>query len=164
MKKLEDIDWSDPNDSISEFFTVHEALWLPSWEIHHKPNAQEKRNIHELAKRMDKVRAYLGWPIIVHCWIRPTAVSCDDPKYKGKNYNLFVGSTSLKSAHIKGKAVDWHAAYPKFLPVGGVRSCDFVRGCLFHELKEFGLRMENIQGSWIHTDTAPVGNQRFFKP
>ena len=159
MKDFTQIDWDDPQDRISEYFTVHEALWLPSFRVYHEPSTTEKDNICRLADKMDDVREDVNAPIIVHVWIRPLKVNAPDTKWDGANYNAYIGSTSLSSAHITGDGVDWHAAGH-----AGPTGCRHIRQRLVLNLESFGLRMEDIHGGWIHNDQKPVSYRRFFKP
>lgn len=167
------IDWSNSKSKISKYFTVHEATWLPSWSIHHTPNDQEKANIVALAQKMDQVRDFIEKPITISVWIRPVKVNCQgfdpskikidekDPKKEIKekalkelNYNLFIGGAT-KSAHQTGQAVDWVSTI----------SCDKLRELLKPKLDEFKLRMEDINGPWVHLDDRWVeGGHNFFKP
>lgn len=153
------IDWNDPKAKISKYFTVKEALLLSSINTLHLPSEEEKANIIALAEKMDKVREFLGKGIIVHCWIRPTSVNCTDPKYQGFDYNSYIGSKAKKSAHVLGKAIDFHVAGYE-----NSYGCDAMRTLLIPKLEEWGMRMEDINGSWIHMDIAEVKSQRFFKP
>lgn len=150
------IDWSDPKAKISQFFTVKEALWLPSWEVLHVPSETEKEEILKTAQKMDLIREYLERPIIIHCWIRPKNANVPKSKWHARNYNAFVGGAP-GSAHIEGKAVDFHAAK---------MTCGEVRQLLQSKLSEFDIRMEDIEGNWVHIDTRqPLRRKsRFFKP
>ena len=151
-------DWNDPKSKISKYFSVHDATFLPSWQIHHTPSAEERVNILATAVKMDCVREFLGAPISVHVWIRPAAVNCPGDSRSGQDYNAFVKGAQ-KSTHLVGKAVDWS--------VVGKRSaaeCAEIRTKLLSKLEEFGIRMEDINGNWIHVDTGAVINKRFFKP
>lgn len=148
------IDWKDPKAKISKYFTVREACWLPSWSVLHFPSEVEQKNILLLAEKMDKVRELIGRPIKVTVWIRPLLNS---PAYTnhGKDYNAFIKGAK-NSAHKDGRAVDW---------ICPGKSCDEIRKVLVHKLVEFDLRMEDLPGSnWVHNDSAPVINNRFFKP
>lgn len=150
------IDWSNPKSKISKYFTVEEALLLPSWKVMHIPSNAEKQNIVELAKKMDKVRELINHPIRVSCWIRPSKVNAPGTKHHGQDYNAFVKGAK-RSAHIEGKAIDWVA--PK-------KNCDDIRAIIVPKLEEFGLRCEDLPGSnWVHCDDRePINNNRFFKP
>jgi hypothetical protein len=160
-KKAEEVaapalDWAKPASKISKYFTVKEALWLPSWEIIHLPSDQEKAEILKTAEKMDLIREYLGQPIIVHCWIRPKCANAPATKWDRKNYNAFVGGAP-GSAHAEGKAVDFHVAK---------MTCGEVRQILTSKLEDFQIRMEDIDGNWVHIDTRhpPKKKSRFFKP
>lgn len=151
------IDWNDKTAKITLNFTVHEATYLPSWGVHHIPNEEEKKNIIEMAQKMEQVREYLGDKSInVNCWIRPNMVNCENPRYWGKNYNKAIGGADL-SAHLTGKAVDF--------TVSSI-SCDEVRYLLQDQLEKLNLRMEKKPASmWIHlgNDWEPR-KQRYFIP
>jgi len=154
-----EVNWLDPKAKISKYFTVHEATFLPSWRIYHQPSEDEKKEILETAKKMDIIREKIGKSCIVHCWIRPRKVISPGSDKDGKDYNLFVGSKSTKSSHIFGKAVDFH--FSEYL---GPEKCSEIREILKPHLEEWDIRMEDINGGWIHIDTNKVGNKRFFKP
>ena len=155
---LKKIDWNNKNDLISPHFKVHEALWLPSWRIYHIPSEEEKQEIIKLADKMEKVRSLFSVSFSVHVWIRPVATNCPGSSHHGENYNLFVGSTSLKSAHIFGKAIDFHVS-----GMVGPEGCQKARQIILQHLEEWKIRMEDIDGGWIHIDTAEVISKRFFK-
>ena len=144
---------------LSKYFTWKEALLLPQWGVIHIPTEEEKKNIIEFANTLDSVREFIGLPFHVHCWIRPIKANCPDSRYDGQNYNKFVGSVALNSAHIPGKALDFHVDN-----FGGVNGCHEIREKLLPKLEEFELRMEDLEGMWIHLDNAPVTKNRFFKP
>jgi len=82
----------------SQYFTWHEALWLPSYNRH--ANASEVtpdilKNIVRQAKALDRVREHFKRSIVVHCWLRPPA------------YNAKIGGAT-NSAHLRGAATDFH--------------------------------------------------------
>jgi hypothetical protein len=175
VKTEPEIDWTNPKAKISKYFTVKEALYLPSWNIYHTPTEAEKNNILKTAKAMDRAREFLGMGITVTVWIRPSKVNCPefdpktvvvsdkDPRRAAKlkalnnlDYNAFVGGAK-SSAHITGDAVDWVTKI----------TADKARELLKPKLEEFELCMENLPGSnWVHTDTRPprTSTGRFFKP
>jgi hypothetical protein len=153
------INWNDPKCKISKYFTVHEATFLPSWRIYHLPSDEEKVEIVKLAKIMDKLREKLNKPFIVHVWMRPKKVNCAASPRHGQDYNLFIGSKSTKSGHIFGQAVDFHVS-----GMSGVNGCNLVRQEIMPLLEPLNLRMEDIQGGWVHIDTKEVSHKRFFKP
>lgn len=158
VRKINEIDWSNPKDKISNNFTVHEATFLPSWLIYHHPSELEKKNILELAEKLELIREYLdNRSISVHVWIRPKAVNNPKSHYHMKNYNASINGAP-GSAHIEGKACDFR--------VSGL-DCDDVRASLFPKLEEFKIRMEDLAGSsWIHVDTRQPAprKSRYFRP
>lgn len=155
----QDINWEDENAPVADHFRVHEVLWLPSWRLYHDPSDAEKAEAAKIAEAMDKIRKLVAAPINVHCWIRPIKVNAPDSRHDGKNYNLYIGSRSKRSAHIFGRAVDFHVAGHT-----GPDRCDEIRQSLLPHLEEWGIRMEDNRGGWIHIDTNPVGRNRFFLP
>lgn len=153
------MNWDDTKTPISKYFTVGEALYLPSWRIFHIPSEAEKEEILKLASRMDIVREFIGLPLEVHCWTRPLIVNNPDSKYHGKNYNKYVGSKNPNGSHPKGRGIDYN--------VKGYETAEQnakIRQLLLPKLEEWDLRMEDITGSWIHNDNLPVTSRRFFKP
>lgn len=150
------INWSDPKSLLTPHFTVHDALWLPSWQVYHVPSELEKANIIKQAEKLELVREYLEKPLIIHVWIRPVSVNAPNTQYHLKNYNAAIGGAP-GSAHIEGKATDWN-------PVS--MTCSEARTILEPKLEEFKIRMENIDGNWVHTDMRdPLPNKkRFFRP
>lgn len=140
------VNWTDPNVKVSRYFTVKEMLWLPSWSRLATEadglNDEVKANLIKLANVMDQVREYLGKPVRVHVTYRP------------EEYNRQIGG-ALRSAHTLGLAMDFDVG----------EDCNETRQTLLPKLEEFNLRMENINGQWVHlgADWQP-GKSRFFKP
>lgn len=155
QEKAPEINWLDPKAKISKYFTVKEALYLPSWQVMHIPSESEKANILKMAAKMDRVRELMNnFPISVHVWIRPVLNQPGHPKH-GQDYNTFIKGAK-NSAHKTGEAVDWS--------IKG-EDCDKLRIALLIKLEELELRMEDLPGSnWIHLDCRPVVGKRFFKP
>jgi hypothetical protein len=149
------MDWLDPKEHISKWFTVKEALWLPSFECLHIPSEQEKQDILIQAGRMDLIRDYIGKPINVHVWIRPIVTNCPGNPNDQKNYNALVGGAE-NSMHIYGKATDWDCG----------EDCDITRFNLRPVLEQFNIRMEFGTTTWIHTDCKEVAPymKRYFIP
>lgn len=151
---MKTINWADGSCKISEYFTVKEACYLPSWKVMHSPSFCEQANILKMANIMDRVRVLFNKPVTVHCWIRPL-VNCVGNDCHGKNYNSFVGGAA-NSWHKYGLAVD-------FSVVG--TSCDDVRRALLPKLEEWGCRMEANEGqNWVHLDLGVVNSGgRYFR-
>lgn len=144
-----EIDWSNTEDKVSNYFTVKECIWFPRWSrlaTEEDGLTEEiKENIIKTAKKMDIVREWIGKPIRVHVW------------YRSLEYNMLIGGAK-KSVHMEGKAVDFS--------VPGM-TCDEFRKKMIDEnkLEEWEMRCEDLFGSnWVHLDTAPVKFKRFFKP
>ena len=119
----------NPNEHITDHFTVREAIWLPSWErLATESDGLTRAVQHNLLTtfhKLDIIRKYFNRPIIVHCAYRP------------HKYNKEIGGAE-RSSHVEGKAVDFHV---KNLP------CDIVRLVIHPKLEEWGLRLEWNPGS-----------------
>jgi len=143
------IDWTNPDCKVSNYFSVRECLWLPTWNRMATEddglNDDIKDSLVKLCTQMDLVRDFLGQPISVHVTYRP------------EEYNKLIGGAS-NSAHKYGQAMDWSI-------VGD--NCDDLRAKLEPQLEQWNMRMEKLPGSnWVHLDIrelAPGGN-RYFKP
>jgi hypothetical protein len=134
---------------ISKYFSLHEALFLPTWN--REATATDGldttvwANLKNLFLTMDKVREFFDAPIIIHCAYRPF------------KYNEEIKG-AIHSTHVNGRACDFH--------VEGL-NCDKARQKILDadKLEEWFMRMEDKQGSdWIHLDTAAPCPNRFFKP
>lgn len=86
-----DIDWANPAQRISEFFTVGEVT-RGDWKRIPKDD-QTRANILTHARNLDAIRRVWGSPIMVTSWYRPPAV------------NAAVGG-ARRSQHLTGKATD----------------------------------------------------------
>lgn len=137
------------NNKISAYFEWKDALYLPQYlriaDESDGVTPEVKANLVVLFDKLDIIRDFFDSPILCHV------------AYRSPEYNKLVGGAS-KSAHLLGKAVDFH--------VIGV-SCDKVRQELIKDglLESMELRMEDLPGSnWVHIDTMPPNPNRFFKP
>lgn len=173
-------DWSNPKSRLSENFSVSEALLLPSWGIMHVPSEEEKAAIKGIAEKVTKainiLEKELGKQlrISVHAWMRPAVANLPGSKWNGQDYNRYVYETQVwksltpeekakkkvpNSPHKTGHAIDFH-----IVGYEGKENCLKVRQMLLPHLEELGLRMEDLEGGWVHLDDLPVVNKRFFKP
>lgn len=152
------VDWSNPDEPISKYFTVREAIYLSRWGRLAREDdglsGRVKFCLIAMAAKMDVVRDFIGLPIIVHRWYSPPG------------YNAVVGG-SRYSRHMslfgEHSAVDWHGK------VDGAATqseqCDILRAALEPKLEEWGLRMERLPGAhWVHLDDALVMRERYFRP
>lgn len=150
-----EIDWKDPKAKASDHFTVGELIWLPQWRRLAVDtdglDYRVKRQLLTFAKRMDRVRVYLGYPIAVHCWYRPPA------------YNSLVKGARYSAHQCQGiwSAVDFHAT-----GFDGIEGCSIMRAKILPMLDSWEMRMEKISGPWIHLDSKVPGDgqPRFFTP
>jgi hypothetical protein len=174
------VDWSNPECKISKHFTVKEATYLNSWHTYHHPTDDQKEAILQIAEKMDAISAKLAEitgkeiSINVHAWIRPAPAICPNTPWDGQDYNRYIYETqvwigltaeqkALKhvplSPHRTGHAVDFHV-----IGYEGPEGCAKIRAMILPHLEEMGLRMEDLNGGWVHLDNLPVVHERFFKP
>lgn len=131
-----------------EFFTWKEALWVPKWEIYALPqDFYVIENIKQVAKKIDKIRSFIGQRVIITSWYRP------------KRYNDLINGAK-NSKHILGMAVDFTCVDI---------SAQDLRSILYPKLTELNIRMENLPtANWVHIDISCDEKmdlkQRYFKP
>lgn len=174
------IDWSDPKAKITSRFSVGEALTLQSWGVIHVPSEEEKAAIvgisNAAGKAMDVLEKIIGRhvSINVHAFMRPEKANIPGSKWDGMDYNRYIYETQVwkdltpeekakktvpKSPHRTGHAIDFHIG-----GFEGAEKCAQIRQMLLPHLEELGLRMEDLNGGWVHLDNLPVVHARFFKP
>lgn len=174
------IDWNNPSAKITERFSVKEALLLPSWGVLHVPTEEEKQAIYNIAVGVGKAAEILDKAlghraiISVHAWMRPAQANCPGSQWNGQDYNRYIYETQVwkdltpeqkaqkkvpNSPHRTGRAIDFHIK-----GFEGKEGCAKIRSLLGPHLESLGLRMEDINGGWVHLDDMPVVNKRFFKP
>jgi hypothetical protein len=124
----------------STHFTWHDALWLPSDNRHATEDeaAEFLPNIVKQALALDGLRDHFKSPIVVHCWLRPTA------------YNKKIGGAK-NSAHLRGTATDFH--------IEGF-TAEQVRGPIQKDPKLYPGAGE-LGVSWVHLD---LEHKAWFKP
>jgi hypothetical protein len=174
------IDWADPKSKITARFSVGEALTLQSWGVMHVPSEDEKAAIVSIAQGVgraaDELEKQLGRhvSINVHAFMRPEKANIPGSQWDGHDYNRYIYETQVwkglsaeemakktvpKSPHRTGHAIDFH-----IVGFEGAEGCAKIRQMLLPKLEELGLRMEDLNGGWVHLDNLPVVNKRFFKP
>jgi len=131
------------DDNMTEHFKLSELLWLPQWRIHCFPTKLQYENLVTFIHQVERMRRFLKRSFIVTSCLRPDI------------YNSKIGG-SAGSRHMRGRAIDF--------TVKGM-SCKEARIAMKPKLDEYNLRMENINGNWIHLDNGKPGiSGRFFKP
>lgn len=174
------IDWSNPKSKITPRFSVGEALTLQSWSVMHVPTEDEKAAIIGIAEKVSKaadiLEGIIGRKVLinVHAFMRPEKANIPGSKWDGMDYNRYIYETQVwkdltpeekakktvpKSPHRTGHAIDFH-----IIGFEGKEKCAQIRAMLLPHLEALGLRMEDLDGTWIHLDDLPVVNKRFFKP
>lgn len=174
------IDWSNPKSKITPRFSVKEALELQSWGALHVPSEDEKKAIVGICEKVEKAADVLEKiigrkvSISVHAFIRPEKANIPGSQWDGKDYNRYVYETQVwknltaeekakktvpKSPHRTGHAIDFH-----IVGFEGKEKCAQIRQMLLPHLESLSLRMEDLDGGWVHLDDLPVVNKRFFKP
>lgn len=150
------MDWSNPNVIVSRFFKVSELIYLPTWgRLADANDGLDERVKGELLRfarvSMDVVREFLGMPVIVHCWYRPRLYNFL-PSINGATHSphMVEGPWSACDFHVEGYET--------------AAACLEIREILAPNLEMWGLRMEKIDGDWIHLDNRPPfpGQPRWF--
>jgi len=180
VKIEQEINWKNPKSRLSANFSVGEALTLPSWGVMHEPSEDEKEAIKNIAQKVTAITEDLGKQlgkqlrINVHAWMRPANSNIPGSKWHGQDYNRYIYETLVwkgltaeekakktvpNSPHKTGHAIDFH-----YIGYEGKEKCAEIRKLLLPLLEKHGLRMEDIEGGWIHLDDLPVKVNRFFKP
>jgi len=120
------------------------ALWHPKWGVHIWPTSEQKKNIEDIAKKLQIIKGYFDKPITINSWLR-----CEP-------YNTLIGG-KVNSQHIRGGAVDFK--------IEGIK-CDLIREVLQPKLVELEIRCENLpKAEWVHIDNkTPKETGRFFRP
>lgn len=150
-ENVSNINWLNGEAQVTTNLKVHDCLWLPQWNrlVNEEDGLTDevKDNLINLCSKLEVVRHFLGdAPIIIHCMFRPL------------NYNEIVGG-ARGSAHLTGQAADFH-----IMGHNSPNGCNDIRNQLKDHLEEFDLRMEDMQGPWLHLDTRSPHPNRFFKP
>jgi hypothetical protein len=151
------INWNDLTAKVSKYFTVGELTELPRWNAYHIPSEEEKKNLIELAGKMDQIRDIIKAPIKVHVCIRPIKANIPGHAKNGQDYNKLIGG-SPKSLHVTGQAMDWSSPG---------KDCDDVRTLLKPHLESLKMCMEKKENSnWVHLDIRAniPKSGRYFTP
>lgn len=144
------INWLDIKSKINPYFTVKEAIWLPSWSrIANEGdglNDEVKANLETLFNKLQVIREFINKPFNVHVTYRPT------------EYNALIGGAK-NSTHVYGMACDFSV---------NNLDCDSLRQLIIDNkfLETLFLRMEDLpKSNWVHLDIREPGPAgRFFKP
>lgn len=161
---IKSIDWTDPGQEISKYFTVKNAIYLPRW----KRLANDQDSLDQNAKDalekffkecMDPIREIIGKPLTVHV------------AFRSPEYNVLIGGAKM-SIHMARKYADGSLVaacdFSADLGKGSVgANCDEIKAILLPHLERLNIRLEdNGKGAtWIHVDNRKPGpGGRFFKP
>lgn len=140
------IDWTNPEDKVTEHFTVRDCLYLHNWgRLATEEDGADFDKLTELCFVLEKVRDVLGCPMNVHCMFRSAS------------YNLEQGilKPTGMDVHAMSLACDFDS--------NGSMSIDYVKSALEPKLAELGIRMERGTTTWVHVDLRPPGpSGRYF--
>jgi hypothetical protein len=139
-------DWTNPTDSVTEHFTVNDALMLHNWNrLGTEADGADFDALTELCQKMEEIRAILNCPINVHSMFR------------SKEYNLEQGilKPTGYDVHAMNQACDFDA--------NGHYTIQQVKDLLVPQLDSLGIRLEFGTTSWVHVDLHQVGpSGRYF--
>lgn len=140
------IDWNSPDCKITTHFTVGDACMLHTWNRLANEtdgfNDQMKMKLVALCNKMEEIREFLGCSMNVHCMFR------------SQQYNKEVVHAIPNDVHAQGLAIDFDC--------NQTMTIEQLHAKLEPVLEKFGLRMERNTATWVHLDTHPVGNARYF--
>lgn len=139
------IDWTNPGDMVSKYFSVQNCLLLHDWNrLATLEDGYDSNQLIILCSKLDQVREIIGFPMNIHCIFRSQA------------YNAEQKITPVADVHSMSMAVDFDA--------GPNLTTDDIKAKLAPVLEELGLRMENngAGSSWVHLDIHPVIHNRYF--
>jgi hypothetical protein len=164
------IDWTNPNEKISKYFTVKEAIWLDKWGRLATPadgltDQVKAKLVQFFREKVDRVREKLGRPMFSKSCFRPDL------------YNKAIGGARLSCHRVIEQEVEGVkkvcAALDFWCDADGDgdkdgEDCDLIKDALRPHLEEFGIRMEkNGKGArWVHVDDkdVPASGNREFDP
>lgn len=139
------MDWGTPDQMVSQYFSVQEALWLHHWgrlaTEEDGLTEEVKQNLFTLCALLDKIRDYLTHPMNV------------TSMYRSQVYNHILGINPTADVHNMGMAVDFTC------PGLTVKE---VQDKLRPVLETYGIRMEKGTDTWVHLDIHPVIHNREF--
>jgi hypothetical protein len=127
-----------PSQHISKYFTYGETVVTAHRRIDNTPPLRLMDSIKQTADQMDRIREFLGGPIIVSSWYRCVAL------------NAAVGSKTT-SAHPLGLAVDFIA--PSVGTVPKLVTAIAQSGIEFDQLIEEN--PQSASGGWVHLSFDP---------
>ena len=141
------IDWTNPNDKVTQHFTVKDCLWLHNWNrLATEVDGADYNKLLILCNKLEEVRNILQAPMNVHCMFRST------------KYNLeqnILPPTGM-DVHAMNIACDFDC--------NNTYSIQEVKDKLQPVLEQLGIRMEFGTTSWVHVDLRTPGpSGRYFK-
>jgi putative chitinase len=128
------INWHDPSQKISKYFTVREVTKGDPRRI--PTNPVHIANILRLAKELDKIREEWGSAIAVTSWYRPTAV------------NSAIKNAAKNSQHLTGSAAD-------IKPVNG----ELLKMQKWLDTRWQGALGYGAKKGFVHLDLRGIDNQ-----
>ena len=138
------MDWTNPEEQVTEHFKVKDALMLHSWNrLGNQVDGADFDKLLALCQKLEEVRALLGCPMNVHCMFRSQA------------YNQSQGIKPLADVHSMSIACDFDCNQSMTI--------DEVKNALEPQLERLGIRMEFGTTTWVHVDLREPGpSGRYF--
>lgn len=139
-------DWTNATDSVTEHFSVSDALMLHNWSrLATEADGADFDKLTTICQKLEEIRTVLGCPMNIHCIFRSTA------------YNLEqnILPPTGKDVHAMNLAADFDA--------NGHLTIQEVKDKLEPLLEQLGIRLEFGTTSWVHVDLhAPGPSGRYF--
>jgi len=137
-------DWTNPQDQVTEHFTVFDALMLHSWNrLATEDDGADFDKLQTLCNKLEEVRAILACPMNVHCMFR------------SQDYNQSQGITPIADVHSMSIACDFDC--------NDTMSIQAVKDLLVPQLEALNIRLEYGTTTWVHVDLREPGpSGRYF--
>lgn len=142
------MDWTAPNDPVTDHFSVKDCLMLHNWgRLATEADGANFDLLQSLCQKLEEVRSALGCPMNVHCMFR-------SPQYNIEQKILLPTGMDV---HAMNLACDFDAS-PNL-------TIQQVKDILEPQLETLGIRMERGTTTWVHVDLRQPGpSGRYFTP
>lgn len=142
------MDWTNPQEQVTEHFTVSDCLTLHSWNrLATADDGADFDKLTVLCQKLEEVRTALGCPMSVHCMFRSAEYNIEQKILLPTGHDV----------HAMNLACDFDC--------NGSLTIQEVKDVLEPLLDQLGIRLERGTTTWVHIDLHSVGpSGRYFTP